>query len=311
MTVDPDVQALLDAIERTGAPSVAALPPVEARLAFDKMLSSVPPSSAPVARVTDTSVAGAEASFPVRIYVPQGSGPFPVLAYFHGGGWTIGNIGNYDPLCRELCAAVGCVVVSVEYRLAPEHKFPAATDDCLAAVRWIAANIAGHGGDPARIAVAGDSAGGNLAAVTTQRVRDEGGPRLCAQLLIYPAVDHYSAGFPSATENATGFLLTRDDMEKFYGHYLRSDADIADPRACPLRATDFSRLPPALILTAEKDPLRDEGEAYGKALAAAGVAAEVKRYNRTIHGVMMLYPLFVSGRAMLDDSCRWLRERLA
>lgn len=311
MALDADVKQFLDMAEAAGAPPIASLPPQQARAAFDKMMASIPPSEAVMENIRDITIAGPGGDIALRVYRPRGDGPFPTLMYFHGGGWYIGNIDGYDSLCREFSARVGCITVSVEYRLAPEHKFPAASDDCLAATRWAAANIHEVGGDPARIAVAGDSAGGNLAAVTALRLRDEGGSALAAQLLIYPVTDHPDAGHPSMTENADGYLLTRGDMDSFSSLYLRSVEDRDDARAHPLRASFHGDLPATFIISAEYDPLRDEGEAYGRALAAAGVPVRISRYDGTIHGAIAFYPIFKSGLVMLQDSCNWLREQLA
>jgi acetyl esterase len=311
MAMDDDVRQFLDMAAAAGAPPIATLPPQEARDAYDALMAFIPQSEAVMDAIQDVNIAGPGGDMTLRIYRPLGEGPFPTLMYFHGGGWYIGSVGNYDSVCKELSAGAGCITVSVEYRLAPEHKFPAASDDCLAATRWVAANIGDYGGDPARIALAGDSAGGNLAAVTALLLRDEGGPVPIAQLLIYPVTDHPGAGHGSMAENAEGYLLTRADMDAFSAHYLRSAEDIQDARVHPFRASSHANLPAAFIITAEFDPLRDEGEAYGRALAAAGVPVRVSRYDGTIHGAIAFYPIFRSGKAMLDDSCSWLREQFA
>jgi acetyl esterase len=310
MGLDADVKQFLDAAAASGAPPITSMQPKEARAAFDALMASIPAGEAVVGDVWNVAIEGPDGDIALRIYRPVGEGPFPTLMYFHGGGWYIGNVEGYDSLCRELSAGVGCVTVSVDYRLAPEHKFPAASDDCLAATRWAAANISNYGGDPAWMAVAGDSAGGNLAAVTALRLRDEGGPALTAQLLIYPVTDHPDAGHRSMAENADGYFLTREDMNSFSNLYLRSVEDIDDARAHPLRASSHSNLPSTFVISAEYDPLRDEGEAYGNALAAAGVPVRISRYPGTIHGAIAFYPIFKSGKEMLDDSCSWLRAHL-
>ncbi len=263
-------------------------------VALRDLMSSFPrPEPEPVARVEDRTVPGPGGEIPVRIYSSApASAALPVLVWYHGGGWVIGNLDSADPACRMLANTSGCVIVSVDYRLAPEAKYPAAAEDCYAATSWVAANAASIGADPSRIAVGGDSAGGNLAAVVSQMAKDLGGPRISYQLLVYPVTDH-NFGTSSYTDNADGYLLTRASMEWFWGHYLNHDGEGAHPKASPLRASDLSGLPPALVITAEFDPLRDEGEAYARALRKAGVAVEQKRYEGQIHGFF--------ANAMIDD----------
>jgi acetyl esterase len=219
----------------------------------------------------------------VRIYTPEGSGPFPLLVFFHGGGWVIGDLDGHDPLCRRLTNLVDCIVVSVDYRLAPEHPFPAAPRDCFAATQWVAQNAAQLQGDPARIAVGGDSAGGNLAAVVAQLARDQGGPALVFQALIYPATD-LRMSTASIEENGKDYLLTKEDMIWFMQHYMKNEEDKSNPLASPLLAANLSNLPPALVITAEYDPLRDEDEQYGERLKEAGVPVQISRYDGAIHG---------------------------
>ena len=231
-----------------------------------------------VAKVEDRSIPGVGPDIPVRIYTSSGNGPFPALGWFHGGGWVVGDLDTADGTARHLAVGTGCVVVSVDYRLAPEAKFPAAADDCYAATRWIAQNAAGINVDPARIAVGGDSAGGNLAAVVSLMAKDRGGPPLVFQLLVYP-VTARDFGTGSYRQNSDGYLLTKDGMEWYWNQYVRSEADAANPYAAPLVAKDLTGLPPALIVTAEFDPLRDEGEANGQRLQAAGVTTTNSRYD--------------------------------
>jgi acetyl esterase len=207
-----------------------------------------------------------------------------------------------------LCAGAACVVVSVDYRLAPEHKFPAGIDDCLIATRWAAAHAAELGADPARIAVAGDSAGGNMAAVTALRVRDEGGPALCGQLLLYPVTDYNTPGTPSYEQNAEGYGLTRDTMKWFWAHYLADPSEGMHPHASPLRAENLSGLPPALVVTAEYDPLRDEGEFYAERLRAAGVPTSLTRYAGVNHGFMFWVGIVDKAGAAMSQACNWLRS---
>jgi acetyl esterase len=207
-----------------------------------------------------------------------------------------------------LCAGAGCVVVSVDYRLAPEHKYPAGLDDCVFATRWISEHAAELDGDVRRLAVCGDSAGGNLAAAAALRIRDQGGPHLIGQLLIYPVTDYYTAGTPSYRENAVGYGLTRDTMVWFWDHYLNDASQAADPYVSPLRARDFSRLPPALVVTAEYDPLRDEGEYYAEKLRAAGTSAITSRWDGMNHGFFFWVGRVDKAGAAMAESCQWLRQ---
>lgn len=262
----------------------------------------------PVASVVDRTIPGPAGELPIRVYTPEGPGPFPALVYFHGGGFVVGSLASGDPTCRALCHGASCVVVSVEYRLAPEHKFPAATDDCLAATRWLAAHAAELNADPARLAVAGESSGGNLAAVTALRLRDEGGPALRGQLLIYPVADYHTPPTPSYIANADGYLLTRAMMVWFWGHYLSDAGEANHPHAAPLRAPDLSGLPAALVITAEFDPLRDEGERYAERLQQAGVPTQLARYDGMIHGFLLLSELFDEGRQAMEEAVLWLRQ---
>jgi acetyl esterase len=234
----------------------------------------------------------------------------PVETAIHGGGWVIGNIEAYDPTCRALTNAAQCVMVSVEYRLAPEHVFPAAPEDCYAATQWVAAHATAINGDPARLAIGGDSAGGNLTAVVAQMARDRQGPALRYQLLVYPVVDH-NYNTPSYTENADGYLLTKDAMVWFWNHYLRSETDGQNPLASPLRAESLHNLPPALVITAEFDPLRDEGEVYAGRLQESGVPATLTRYDGMIHGFFSLGAVLDQGKTAIEEAAAGLRSAFA
>jgi acetyl esterase len=262
----------------------------------------------PVATSVHRTIPGPEGEIPARIYTPEGLGPFPLLVFFHGGGFVVGNLDSYDEMCRTLCRGAGCVVMAVDYRLAPEHKFPAAPDDCLAATRWAAEHAGEFNADPTRLVVAGDSAGGNLATVTALRIRDEGGPRLCGQLLIYPITDYHTPPTPSYLTNANGYLLTRDLMIWFWGHYLSSTSEASHPHAAPLRASDLSGLPPTLVITAEYDPLRDEGERYAARLQQAGAPVVLSRYEGMIHGFLTLGDLFDESRRATEEANTWLKQ---
>lgn len=232
----------------------------------------------------DEAADGPGGPIPLRLYTPRAPGPRPGLIWFHGGGWVTGSLDSHDGLCRQLALDTGAVVVAVDYRLAPEHRFPAAVEDALAATRWVADRAARLGIDAGRLAVGGDSAGGNLAAVVSAIARD-GGPPLCWQLLVYPITD-CDLDTPSYRENAVGYLLTRAGMAWFWDHYLPDPASRAHPHASPLRAPDLSNLPPAYVITAEYDPLRDEGESYARRLRDAGVPTRLDRFEGMVHGFL-------------------------
>lgn len=266
-------------------------------------------AAAAISSASNRTIPGPAGEIPVRIYTPEGKGPFALVVFFHGGGFVVGSLDSYDDLCRTICHGSGCVIVSVDYRLAPEHKFPAAVDDCLAATRWAAEHAPEFNADPARCVVAGDSAGGNLAAVTALRIRDEGGPLLCGQLLLYPVTDYHTPATPSYLTYANGYLLTRDTMIWFWDHYLKDASEASSPLASPLRAVDLSGLPPARVITAEFDPLRDEGERYAKRLQEAGVSTELVRYNGMIHAFFMLGDLLDESRQAIDEASLWLSKR--
>lgn len=304
MPLDPKVKATLD--QQAALPPLHTLPVEMVRRGIANSLHLLPTSSAPVARVEDRTVPGPAGELPIRVYTPEGQGPFPLIVYFHGGGWTICTLDTHDPICRELCAGAGAVVVSVDYRLAPKHPFPAAPDDCLAATRWVSDHAEELGADPERIAVAGDSAGGNLAAVVALRVRDEGGLALRGQLLIYPSTDLFGET-ESRRVNGQGYGLSTEDMRWFRGHYLADEAHAEHPHASPSRAQSLAALPPALVITAEYDPLRDEGEDYARALQAAGVDARLTRYEGMHHGFFGGVGVYDQTRAALDETSAWLR----
>jgi acetyl esterase len=287
MPLDPQAQAFLDQMVSLGTPQLHTLSPEDARKAFDKLAQLSGLKSEAVAKVEDRLIPGPGGQIPVRFYTPQGRAPFPLLVFFHGGGFAIGSVELYDEFCRAMTNAAGCIVISVDYRLAPQHKFPAAVEDCYAATKWVAANAKAIGGDSACIAVGGDSAGGNLAAVVALMARDKGTVPLVLQLLMYPATD-LAHDTLSAQENANDYFLTRDDMFWFRSLYLSSDADPNNPYASPLLAQDLHGLPPAVVITAEYDPLRDEGEAYAARLREAGVTTTCTRYNGMIHFFLSL-----------------------
>ncbi|MGE5619677.1 MAG: alpha/beta hydrolase [Sphingomonadaceae bacterium] len=307
MPLDPQVKALIEQAAAAGLPPYPSLTPVEARQVMMMRTASIAGDPPTVARVEDRWIAGPGGPLRVRLYTPAGRDPFPILVYFHGGGFVVGNVDTHDSLCRAIANAGGCIVASVDYRLAPEHKFPAAVEDAYAATRWVAGNAALLGGDPDRLAVGGDSAGGNLAAVVALRARDEEGPRIRHQLLIYPVTD-YSFDTPSYRENGSGYMLSRADMEWFWAHYLASEADGRHFHASPLRAEDLSGLPPALVLTAEFDPLRDEGEAFAARLWDSGVPVTLTRYEGMVHGFVRFLSTLDAAKKAVDQIGEALRE---
>src|SRR5262245_34428066 len=263
-----------------------------------------------IAVVKDLEIPGPAGRIPVRVYRPVPQGELPLLVYFHGGGWAICSLETHDATCRELANGAGCAVVSVDYRLAPEHRFPAAPEDCYAALGWVAGNAAAIGADASRIAVGGDSAGGNLSAVVARLARDRRGPRLCHQLMIYPVTD-YAFDTPSYRQNAEGPLLTREAMRAFWKLYLAREEDGRSPYASPLRAADLASLPPAHVITAEYDPLRDEGEAYARRLEAAGVPVSVRRYDGMVHGFFGFSAMIDCARDAVGDVVRELQRAFA
>jgi acetyl esterase len=304
MPVDPQIQALLD--KGTGVPATHTLPVPVARAQYEARIALMAPP-AEIASVREETIDGPGEPLRLRIYTPHGQGPFPLLVFFHGSGFVLCSLDTHDGMCRNLCAGGACVVASVDYRLAPEHKFPAGIDDCLHASRWAATHATELGADPTRVAVAGDSAGATMIAVTALRVRDEGGPALCGQLLLYPVTDYYAPGTPSYRENAEGYGLTRETMKWFWDHYLNDPSEGAHPHAAPLRAPVLSGLPPALVITAEYDPLRDEGEMYAEKLRGSDVSARLFRYAGVNHGFMFWVGVVDKAGAAMNEACDWLR----
>jgi acetyl esterase len=302
--LDPQARTLIDLID--GAGGFALTPESDPQQLRDLYAALAMPAAVAVDTVEDRTIPGPGGEIPVRIYRTEGDAPKPVIVYYHGGGWVIGSIDTHDDGCRTFANAVDAVVVSVDYRLAPEHPFPAPIDDALAALRWVHRNATELGADPSRIAVAGDSAGGNLAAVVSQLARDDGGPELCFQLLIYPVVDHEFDSV-SMNDNAEGYFLTRDAMRWFYSHYLNDPAEGDDPRVSPVRADDLSGLPPAFVITAEYDPLRDQGRSYAAAMAEAGTPVVATTYAGMFHGFFSMITYIDAGKVALDDAVAALR----
>lgn len=309
MPLDPEIRQLLDAVAALDLPSITEQTPAAARAAFSRMTALAPRSTAALQAVVDRTCPGPGGSIALRVYTPEGRGPHPALIYLHGGGFVVGDLDSHDTLCRELCAGGRCTVVAVDYRLAPEHRFPAGVEDSAAATHWVMQHASALGIDATRIAIGGDSAGANLATVVARRRRDAGNTAPCAQLLVYPVTGHYSHATPSLRDNAIGYGLTRAAMMWYADHYLAATTDVDHPDVSPLRAESLAGLPPAYVATCEYDPLRDEGEAYGQRLAAAGVTTTLKRYAGLIHGVFKSPTALNAGRRMVDDACAWLRWR--
>jgi acetyl esterase len=281
--LDPAVRQLLEAAEAEGNPPLESFSPEEARKLAIESLKTAGGTPEPVRSIENLRIPGPDCEIPIRIYTPDAPAPRPALVYFHGGGWVVCDLDTHDVVCTAIAHRAGAVVIAVDYRLAPEHKFPAAVTDSYAATAWVASNAKKLGIDPKRISVGGDSAGGNLAAVVSLKSRDQDGPAIELQVMVYPVTDLSSFATPSYQEFGENHYLTKSEMEWFRDHYLRSMEDARDPHASPLLTLDLSELPPALIITAECDPLRDEGEAYAKRLANDGVAVTYTCYPGMIH----------------------------
>lgn len=308
MPLHPQVKTVLEQMAAAGPP-LHHLSPVEARKAIEAMRATAGEPER-VAKVENRTFRGLAGNLPVRIYTPDGRGPFPVLVYLHGGGWVVGSIETVDASCRSLANLAGCIVVSADYRLAPEHKFPAAADDCYAAIRWAALHTASFHGAPGRMAVGGESAGANLAAVAALMAQERGSTPLVLQLLMYPVLD-YSFDRPSHKENGEGYFLTTDMMRWFWRQYLNSDADGESHLASPLRARFMSSVAPAAIFTAEFDPLRDEGAAYAAKLREAGVPVAYKCCEGLIHGFMGMTKVVEPAKKAMGEAAAALRAAFA
>lgn len=310
-TLDARTQWFLRLLARSGQPAMHQMSVIEARAAYDAFMTLLSGRPAPVGEIIDRTIDGPAGRLRVRLYRPAATVArlLPTILYFHGGGWTVGSLEGYDLACRYFCARSGCAVVAVDYRLAPEHKFPAAVEDAVAAYRWLSAEADGLGIDPARIVVAGDSAGGTLATVTARLMRDAPRPP-CLQWLIYPATD-LAGDSPSHRSCGEGFLLTSADMAWFRGHYVKDPSDVADPRMSPLKAEDLGGMAPALVYTAGFDPLRDEGRAYAERLAAAGIKTVHREFDSLIHGFAGMRGVLQAAARAMDDMVAGLRHELA
>jgi len=309
--LDPRAGEIIAVMEAEFPPLDLTVSGTEMRRRIKEAGAKVLPSDAePVARVEDRVVPGPHGDIPVRVYAPGPEDGAPLVVLFHGGGWVVCDLDSHDGICRALCNASGCVIVSVDYRLAPEHRFPVPAEDCYAATAWLSANASVIGADATRMAVVGDSAGGNLAAVVALMARDRGGPELAAQVLVYPVTDH-SADTPSHRSTGEGYFLKSAEVMWYWDQYLTGPADGANPYASPLRAESVVGLPPALIITAEYDPLRDEGEAYGQRLREAGVPTTVHRYEGMFHSFLSFGGVLDAADAATAEIADALRAALS
>ncbi|MDJ0948929.1 MAG: alpha/beta hydrolase [Alphaproteobacteria bacterium] len=308
----PQARKILDLIAESDARDLETMSPVAARFMFDMKAPNLNLPTVEVRAVEALEIPGPAGALRARLYRPQGasSAPLPVLVFFHGGGYVIGSLKSHDPQCRYLCREADCLVLSVDYRLAPDHKFPAAVEDAFAAVRWAAETAPALGGDPARLALCGDSAGGNLTAVCCHMARDQGGPAIALQAMIYPNLDIF-ADLPSHALFDEDLILTRPIIDWFVAHYLNGENDRTDPRFAPLRYADFTGLPPAVIVTAEFDPLRDEGAAYADALAAADIPVDYTCQAGQIHNFLLWGEVIDAAPETLDRVAARLRQVFA
>jgi acetyl esterase len=310
MPLHPQVQAIHDRLERDQVPGLYTMTIAEAREADVKGATASAGAIEPVAQVRELSIPGPAGEIAARMYRPGNTGPLPVLVYFFGGGWSLGTLETSDAVCRMLTSTTGCACIAVSYRLAPEHKFPAAVDDCYAGTAWVAGHAEELGLDASRLAVGGDSSGGNLAAAVALLARDRGGPAIVHQLLVYPNTD-YQADTGSMREMTDKYFFNPTSIAWYWGMYLRSAEDGASPLASPLRADDLSGLPSATVITAEYDPLRDEGELYAKRLEQAGVAAEIIRYDGMMHGFFTMVGILDTARTAVATAASRLGRAFA
>lgn len=308
MSLDPQIKEVLRLVERAGYPDYWQLTPAAARAQFEKTAPILDARPIPLHRVDNRTCPGPAGDIPLRLYWPRSSqDPLPVLLWLHGGGFVLGSLDSYDAICRQLAHRADCLVVAADYRLAPEHKFPAAVEDCQAALAWTGSHAAALGGDPNRIAIGGDSAGGNLSAVVSRLARDAGGPPLVLQLLIYPG----TAAAPDSASHqrcAEGYLLSQRTIRWFYKHYLNAPDDAHDPRFAPLLADDLSGLPPALVMVAGYDPLHDEGVAYAEHLREAGNRVEIIDYPGMVHAFLSMAGAVDTAREAMHQAALALRN---
>ncbi|MCB1853610.1 MAG: alpha/beta hydrolase [Halieaceae bacterium] len=311
MPIDPQIQAIVDMTPES--PPLDTLDVATLRASVREASVAVPPLEVPLGKIYDRTIPGPAGTLKTRVYQPEGSGPFPLLVYFHGGGWVVGDLDTQDSICRGLCHDACCVVMSVDYRLAPEHRFPAAADDAYGALLWAAEHAGEIAGDSSRIAIGGDSAGALLCGGLSLRVRDQGGPNLCGQVLFYGSMV-YEIDAPTASleEFKDGPWLRKDDIVWFWRQYLPDvSVDQRNPLACPMYANSHADLPPAFVGTAECDPIRDSAEAYGNKLKQAGVAVEMHRYPGMPHGFVSMVSVVPAARQAVSDAGTWLCGRFA
>ncbi len=296
----PAVRAILEMMDQQGGPPMESFEPAQFRQNPREGLAALRGAPEPLARVEDLTIPGPGSDLPIRVYSDGAGGLPPALVYFHGGGFLFGDLESHDSVCRALAKDSGAVIIAVDYRLAPEHQFPAGVDDAYAATRWVAANAERLGIDARNISVGGDSAGGNLATVVAMRCRDAGGPSLAAQILIYPVTDQSSFETESHRQFGEGYFLGRSGMQYLTRHYLANPDLVTHPEVSPLLASNLGGLPPALVITAEFDPLRDEGEAYAWRLEQAGVPVALHRYDGMIHGFVSMHGIIPDGRKAIQ-----------
>jgi len=302
----PEIAGLLEQMGAEPMPAFSSLSPEGAR-AFIKEMFPDPEQPTQVGDIMELSIT--DNAIPIRVYIPEGEGPYPTFVYYHGGGWVVGDLDTHDETCRVLSSEADCMVVSVDYRLSPEHKFPTPLEDCYAALEWVEQNAETMQIDTDNVFVGGDSAGGNLAAAVALRARDEGGPDIARQVLIYPVTDR-NFDTPSYEENGEGGMISEDDMRWFWKHYLRTELDGKHPYASPMQAQSLEGLPPATVATCGLDPLRDEGAAYADRLRDAGISVDHRNYDDCIHGIaqMVVEPMDLTrARELLDDVVTDLR----
>ena len=312
MPLDPVLKSFLDQMAAAPGPKMWDMSPTDARQAFVALLQLAGPKDVPIGKTENVSVPGPQGGIPVRLYSPvaAGSEALPVLIYYHGGGFVIGDLDTHDGLCRLFANEAGCRVIAVHYGLAPERKFPSAVDDAFAALTWVESSATRLGIDANRIAVAGDSAGGALAAVVAQMAKQNGSPKLVMQMLLFP-VTQIGGDTSSLREFAVGYFLEKKTLDWFFGHYLTPDADTSDPRISPLRAKDVSNLPQAYFMLGGYDPLHDEGLQYAEKLRAAGVPVTVADYGDMVHCFIYLQTILPQAREAVDAAARALRAAFA
>lgn len=310
MELDSKAKSLLTALAAIGQPAIDKIPLEVAREQVEQGYAKMKIPTEQVGSIQNLTIPGPGIDIPLRVYIPEGAGSFPVIVFFHGGGWVFFHLDAYDPICTHLCAAAECIVVSIDYRLSPENKFPAATNDCFIATRWILEHCEEWNGDSSRIFLSGDSAGGNLATVTAMRIRDEGVPVIKGQIMIYPVTDFWKHEKPSYIEFADSYGLTMADMKWFWDMYLGNEKDAANPNAAPLQAPDLSGLPPALVIVSGYDPLRDEGIAYAKRMTEAGVPVKLSVYEDMIHGFLSYIGILKQAKTAIEEISMWIKQRV-